>query len=67
MTFLKILSHESNRNNEILKYALYFAKVHLIVIVNDRKQGLCKKSGDLTGNNELLETSNYIARKQNLW
>lgn len=28
MTFLKTLSHESNRNNEILKCALHFVEVH---------------------------------------
>lgn len=66
MKFLKTLSHESNRNNEILKYALYFAEVHFC---NSKWQemGIMKKNLDMNGSNKLLETSNYIARKQNLW
>lgn len=44
----------------------YILLKYTSVIVNDRKQGLCKKkkSRDMNGNNKMLETSNYIARKQ---
>lgn len=57
-----IPSHESNRNNEMLKYALCFIEVHL----SYRKWGLCKKSRDMNDNNKLLKTPSYTVRKKKL-